>query len=278
MQAPRVRAAVGPDHRGALRRHRREVAPVPLRRAGQLARTHRGAAGEQRAADRARDARRDPVARRPRPRGAAARVERGARPAPAVGPAVVAAHPAGAGVRDGSARVRGHLRGIDGRRGKTAELDRGRGRRTRLGARRWWRLRDDRRHEGSPGTEPRRTGSPHRNRRDSRRRGQLLHRGCRFTPRERRRRAHPGGGSRGRARADRAPAASGAALAIRRGGDRASSNSATIAATRENLVPATIELARAGGTVGEWAGALREVFGEYRAPYRCRIRGRRARR
>jgi ethylmalonyl-CoA mutase len=38
------------------------------------------------------------------------------------------------------------------------------------------------------------------------------------------------------------------------------------AATRENLVPATIELARAGGTVGEWAGALREVFGEYRAP------------
>ena len=34
----------------------------------------------------------------------------------------------------------------------------------------------------------------------------------------------------------------------------------------ENLVPATIELARAGGTVGEWAGALRDVFGEYRAP------------
>jgi (2R)-ethylmalonyl-CoA mutase len=31
-------------------------------------------------------------------------------------------------------------------------------------------------------------------------------------------------------------------------------------------MPATIELAKAGGTVGEWAGALREVFGEYRAP------------
>jgi len=31
-------------------------------------------------------------------------------------------------------------------------------------------------------------------------------------------------------------------------------------------MPATIELARAGGTVGEWAQALREVFGEYRAP------------
>jgi (2R)-ethylmalonyl-CoA mutase len=38
------------------------------------------------------------------------------------------------------------------------------------------------------------------------------------------------------------------------------------AGTTENLVPATIALARAGGTVGEWAGALREVFGEYRAP------------
>ena len=34
----------------------------------------------------------------------------------------------------------------------------------------------------------------------------------------------------------------------------------------ENLVPASVELARAGGTVGEWAGVLREVFGEYRAP------------
>jgi len=39
-----------------------------------------------------------------------------------------------------------------------------------------------------------------------------------------------------------------------------------VAQTRENLVPATIALAKAGGTVGEWAGALRSVFGEYRAP------------
>jgi ethylmalonyl-CoA mutase len=39
-----------------------------------------------------------------------------------------------------------------------------------------------------------------------------------------------------------------------------------VAATDENLVPATIDLAKAGGTVGEWAGVLREVFGEYRAP------------
>src|SRR5207237_10466857 len=39
-----------------------------------------------------------------------------------------------------------------------------------------------------------------------------------------------------------------------------------VAETTENLVPPTIALAKAGGTVGEWAGALREVFGEYRAP------------
>jgi len=38
------------------------------------------------------------------------------------------------------------------------------------------------------------------------------------------------------------------------------------AKTDVNLVPATLECARAGVTTGEWAGALRQVFGEYRAP------------
>ncbi|MEZ5217425.1 MAG: protein meaA [Ilumatobacteraceae bacterium] len=33
-----------------------------------------------------------------------------------------------------------------------------------------------------------------------------------------------------------------------------------------NIMPPTIELAKAGGTTGEWAEALREIFGEYRAP------------
>ncbi len=33
-----------------------------------------------------------------------------------------------------------------------------------------------------------------------------------------------------------------------------------------NIMPATIDLAHAGGTTGEWSGLLREVFGEYRAP------------
>lgn len=38
------------------------------------------------------------------------------------------------------------------------------------------------------------------------------------------------------------------------------------AKTDTNLMPATLQAVRAGVTVGEWAGALREVFGEYRAP------------
>ncbi|WP_086862020.1 protein meaA [Amycolatopsis lexingtonensis] len=38
------------------------------------------------------------------------------------------------------------------------------------------------------------------------------------------------------------------------------------AQTTENLFEATVDCARAGVTTGEWAGALREVFGEYRAP------------
>ncbi|MEU4395571.1 protein meaA [Kribbella sp. NPDC023855] len=34
----------------------------------------------------------------------------------------------------------------------------------------------------------------------------------------------------------------------------------------ENLMHATLKCVRAGATTGEWAGVLREVFGEYRAP------------
>ncbi len=39
-----------------------------------------------------------------------------------------------------------------------------------------------------------------------------------------------------------------------------------VATSGENLMPATIALAHAGGTTGEWAAALRDIFGEYRAP------------
>ena len=38
------------------------------------------------------------------------------------------------------------------------------------------------------------------------------------------------------------------------------------AKTETNLMESTLAAARAGATTGEWAGALREVFGEFRAP------------
>jgi (2R)-ethylmalonyl-CoA mutase len=41
---------------------------------------------------------------------------------------------------------------------------------------------------------------------------------------------------------------------------------AAAAKTDENLMIATLAAARAGATTGEWAGTLREVFGEFRAP------------
>ena len=48
--------------------------------------------------------------------------------------------------------------------------------------------------------------------------------------------------------------------------DRALDRLRAAAGTTENLMDATLAFVHAGGTVGEWAGALREVFGEYRAP------------
>ena len=92
-------------------RHRRSrQAPVPLRRAGQLARPDRAAAGEQRLSHPDRDAVGGAVEGRARPRGAIAGVERGARPAAAVRSAMVAAAAADHGLRDRPARIRRHLR------------------------------------------------------------------------------------------------------------------------------------------------------------------------
>jgi ethylmalonyl-CoA mutase len=48
--------------------------------------------------------------------------------------------------------------------------------------------------------------------------------------------------------------------------DRALARLREDAKTGANLMEATREAARAGVTTGEWAGALREVFGEFRAP------------
>ena len=41
---------------------------------------------------------------------------------------------------------------------------------------------------------------------------------------------------------------------------------ARVAASDENIMPATIAAARAGVTTGEWAQTLRDAFGSYRAP------------
>ena len=48
--------------------------------------------------------------------------------------------------------------------------------------------------------------------------------------------------------------------------DEALAALAAAAKTDENLMSATLAAARAGATTGEWAGTLREVFGEFRAP------------
>ena len=121
--------AVGGAGALALRRHGRAAAALPLRRAGQLAGADRVAAGEQRAADRARGAGGHDGPQRAGAGDPAAGVERGAGPAAAVGPAVVAADPAGARLRDRPARVPGHLRGLrrDGRAGRRAARGRARG-------------------------------------------------------------------------------------------------------------------------------------------------------
>ncbi len=164
VQDARLRRAVGRDHPRAVRRAGPQDAPVPLRRPGQLARPHRGPAGEQRAAHRARDARRDAVEERPRPRGAAAGVERGARATAAVGPAVVASAPAGAGVRVGPARVRRHLRRLDGGRGQGGRARRQRQGGDRPGPGAGRRDRGGRvgLHEGGAGERALSTSRPHR--------------------------------------------------------------------------------------------------------------------
>jgi len=48
--------------------------------------------------------------------------------------------------------------------------------------------------------------------------------------------------------------------------EKALAELARVAESGENIMPATIEAARAGATTGEWAQTLRDSFGSYRAP------------
>ena len=121
-----VQRSVGRDLPAALRRRGPEAAALPLRRAGQLAGADRAAAGEQRLPHPPGDAGGRAVEGRARPRRAAAGVERGAGPAAAVGPAVVAAPAADRRLRDRPARLRRHLRRLAGdrREGRAAQATR----------------------------------------------------------------------------------------------------------------------------------------------------------
>ena len=174
LQDARLRRAVGRDRGRPLRRERSQAPAVPLRRAGQLAGPHRAAGGKQRLSHPARDAGGDAVARRAGARRAAAGLERGARPAASLGPAMVAQDAADPGLRDRSARVRRHLRGLQGRapQGRRAQgrgqggagAHRGHGRgggRHRL-------------HEARSGREQHRARAPHRGGRAGRGRRQPL--------------------------------------------------------------------------------------------------------
>ena len=255
----------------ALRRHRREAAPLPLRRAGELARAHRGAAREQRAAHRARDARRDAVEGRAGPGGAAAVLERGARAADARGTSSGrcgssrcsrTSPTCSSTTTCSTARRSSRPRSPSSSRPREAELA--------VGARRRRRVRDDRRDEGPARAEPRRAGAPHRVGRARRSSASTR------SPRPSRRRS-PTSAQRERHRRRSIPRSSASrssaieqwrAAARRRPRSTAALDAA---ATRSRRPPRTScprrsTLARAGGTVGEWAGALREVFGEYRAP------------
>ena len=128
------------------------------------------------------------------------------------------------------------------------------------------RLRGHRRAQGPAGAQPRRAAAPHRGRRADRGRRQPLHR-------DRSPRRWPAATESTSSRSTRPCEAETIAElqawrserdndAVKRSLDQLR----RAAESGDNIMPATIDLAHAGGTTGEWAGALREVFGEYRAP------------
>ena len=254
---------IGPQ---PLRRDRAQVPAHALRRAGQLAGPDREPAREQRDPDRARGAGRDAGPRRPRPRAAAARLERGAGPAPALGPAVVAADPADPGRGDRPARVPRHLRGLARSwTGLVAELVEE--------AKAEMKVVEDRGGavEAVPYMKTRLVES-HRERVGRIERGEQKVIGQNvFTEHEPSplQEGEDGGimtvdptVEKGQIEAVRAWRDEREQAAV----DSALEELRAAASSDTNVMPATLAAAKAGATTGEWAGALREVFGEYRAP------------
>ena len=118
-------------------------------------------------------------------------------------------------------------------------------------------------HEGRAGRVPPRADRADRVRRAGAGRREPLH-GDRAVAADRRRRRDPGRrpGRRGRGARRRWPRG-----ASQRGDVSAALDELRrVAASDENIMEATLAAARAGVTTGEWAGALRDVFGSYRAP------------
>ena len=146
----------------------------------------------------------------------------------------------------------------------------GRGRQGRDRARAGHGRRDRRRrvrlHEGEPGLRPRRPPRPDRVRRGGHRRGEPVrdHRALAADRRPRRRRSWPP--TRRPSSPRSTPSRPGRRSATRPRSTEALATLADAAKTDKNLMHATLAAARAGATTGEWAGALREVFGEFRAP------------
>ena len=272
---------VGPHLPRALRRRGPQAAPLPLRGAGQLARPDRAAAREQRAAHRARDARRHAVARAPGPGPCSCR--RGTRRSACPGPGTSSGRCAcsrswpssptcSSTTTSSRARTVIEAKTAELAEAATAELADVRGARRRL--------RGHRRAQAPARAQPGRAGAAHRVRRAAGGRRQLLHRdGALAAAGRRRDREHPEGRPPRRGRADRRRGAlAGRARRRPRCAPRSTSCAGwpTTTGPDGNIMEATIALAHAGGTTGEWAGALREVFGEFRAPDRRQRRGRAA--
>ena len=248
-----------------------ELAPLPLRRAGQLARPDRAAAREQHHPHRARDAGGHAQQERARARHPAAGLERGARPAAAVGPAVVAARAADPGVRERPARATATSstaawwsRSASPRWCEQAksEIDdilgarrRGRGGRERLLKQRLVESNAARLAAIERGEQIVVGVNKYVETAPSRRSREDLDDG------------DPDGRSRGRAAARSTRSSAGARERdAGRGNARARRRCARRSSAGDNVMPPSIAAAKAGVTTGEWAGALREVLGEYRAP------------
>ena len=121
-------------------------------------------------------------------------------------------------------------------------------------------------HEGRARRLAPRAHPPHRGGRADRRRPEQVHRDRAVAADRRRRGRHPRRRPGVEAEQREARRGSGARSATRPPSTRALAELRRVAETDENIMPATIAAARAGVTTGEWAQALRDVFGSYRAP------------